>query len=152
MMKRQILRSILLAAALAVFTGTGPALAETPWLGGGAATPLREGMIVRGDPGILPWPWYAFPVSFYDDVYVIRRWPRRYRTNIRNGAVHGPQARLNCGQVRTLIRRQGYTAPRAWDCKGRRYVFVAGRGGKLWRITADATNGHIVKVTRLRHR
>jgi len=151
-MKRQVLRSILLAAALAGSAGTGTALAETPWLNGGVSVPLREGMIVRGDPGILPWPWYAFPVSFYDDVYVIRRWPRRYRTNIRNGAVHGPQARLSCRQVRTMIRRQGYAAPRARDCRGRRYVFVARRGGGLWRITANAANGHIVKVTRLRRR
>jgi len=41
-MKRQILRSILFAAALTGLAGTGPALAETPWLGGGAATPLRD--------------------------------------------------------------------------------------------------------------
>ncbi len=151
-MKRRILHGMLIAVALAGITGADPASAETPLLEGGVAVPLREGMIVRGDPGNLPWPWYAFPVSFHDDVYVIRRWPRRYRTNIRNGAVHGPQARLNCRQVRTMIRRQGYPAPRAQDCRGRRYVFVARRGGRLWRITADAANGHIVKVTRLRRR
>ncbi len=151
-MERQVLRCMLLAAVLAGFAGTDTALAETPRLDGGVSAFLREGMIVRGDPGILPWPWYAFPISFRDDVYVIRRWPRRYRTNIRNGAVHGPQARLSCGQVRTMIRRQGYAAPRARDCRGHRYVFVARRGGRLWRVTADAANGHIVKVTRLRRR
>ncbi len=151
-MKRQVFRVILLAATLTDFAGASAALAETPRLNGGVSVPLREGMIVRGDPGILPWPWYAFPVSFYDDVYVIRRWPRRYRTNIRNGAVHGPQARLSCRQVRTMIRRQGYAAPRARDCRGRRYVFVARRSGRLWHITADAINGQIVKVTRLRRR
>ena len=151
-MKRRTLIGMCVAAALTGIAGTGTASAETPWLNGGVSVPLREGMIVRGDPGMLPWPWYAFPVSFYDDVYVIRRWPRRYRTNIRNGAVHGSKARLGCRQVRTMIRRRGYAAPRARDCKGRRYVFVARRGGRTWRITADAINGRILRVVPSRRR
>ncbi len=151
-MKRQILRNMSIGGFLMILATGSLALAESPYLGAGSALPLREGMIVRGDPGNLPWPWYAFPVSFHDDVYVIRRWPRSYRTNIRNGAVHGPKARLSCRQVRSMIRRQGYAAPRARDCRGRRYVFTARRAGRLWRITADAANGHILKVIPLRRR
>lgn len=147
-------------AALAVF-GAGGEAAKAGDVGVyvnlGVSTPLRDGMVVYGDPGWLPWPWYAFPLSIYDDVYVIRRWPRRYRTNVRGGAVHGWKtkgkrraARLSCTRARQLLRHRGYRAVRARDCRGRLYGFTARRGGHVWRITLRASDGRITRLRRLR--
>ncbi len=149
-------------AALAVFgAGTGAEEAQARDVGVhvdlGLSVPLRDGMVVYGDPGWLPWPWYAFPLSIYDDVYVIRRWPRRYRTNVRGGAVHGWKARrkaraarMSCTAARQMLRRMGYRGVRAWDCRGRFYGFTARRGGKAWRITLRARDGRITRLKRLR--
>ena len=59
---------------------------------------------------------------------------------------------LSDGQVRQLVRSQGYRDIRFADRDGRIVVVRAERGPRDYRITVDACRGRIVDVDRIRRR
>lgn len=57
--------------------------------------------------------------------------------------------RLSCTRVRNKLRRKGYHRVRAYDCKGKTYVFYARSGGKNYRLRVNAYSGKIKSLRRL---
>ena len=150
-----MLKKMLMAAGLgltlaagAVFPGAAQARSRVyinTYIGG----PIYPGMIVHGDPGWLPYPYYAYPISMFDEVYRIGIWRRSVRANFRNGSFprmghRGRRARIGCTQARRMLSARGYRKVRAHDCKGRVYGFSAWRHGRHYRLRVSARTGRIV--------
>ena len=56
---------------------------------------------------------------------------------------------LGCGEAAGLIRREGFRFVDTIDCEGApRYVFLASRGGVIYRVRIDSWSGEIVSVAR----
>ncbi len=155
-----MLKKMLMAAALGLALAAGAAF---PGDGAQAGTrvhvntfiggPIYPGMIVYGDPGWLPYPYYAYPISMFDEVYRIGIWRRTVRTNFRNGSlrrIKRPQraAHVGCAQARRMLRARGYRKVRAHDCKGRIYGFTAWRNGQRYRLRVSARTGGIMSLRR----
>jgi len=154
-----MLKKMLMAAALgltlaagAIFPGAAQARSRVyinSYLGG----PIYPGMIIHGDPGWLPYPYYAYPISMFDEVYRIGIWRRSVRTNFRNGTVrrfHQPRRamRISCGRARRMLLARGYRRVRAYDCKGRIYGFTAWRHGQRYRLRVSARTGGLMSPGR----
>ncbi len=153
MRKMLAMAGVALALAAGALSGAEDAGAKTrvyvnSWIGG----PIRPGMLVYGDPGWLPWPYYAYPASMFDDnLYRIGIWRRSVRTNFRNGSVRrapgrrsGP--RISCGQGRAIVRRAGFRRVRARDCRGSVFGYTGVRAGRLRRVTVSARTGRILRI------
>ena len=153
-----MMRKLLAAAGMALTLAAG-AVSATPdaqaktrvyvntWIGG----PIYPGMIVYGEPGWLPYPYYAYPVSMFDDVWRIGVWRRSVRTNITNGFNHRVRrgrvaVRVSCRRARARVRRAGFRRVRAHDCKGSVYGFTGWRGGRRHKVTVSARTGRILRI------
>lgn len=90
--------------------------------------------------GIYPYynPYYGN--SYYDDPYYSP--PTYYRPR-------PVDRRLSCARVRNKLRNRGYHRVRAYDCKGKVYVFYARSGGKNYRIRVNAYSGKVNSRHRL---
>ncbi len=155
MMKKLLMVSSLIVALAAggVIAARGAQAGTGVYFNTYIGGPIYPGMIVYGDPGWLPYPYYAYPISMFDDIYRIGVWRRTVRTNIRNGfarRVHHPRRnrRISCAQARRMLIARGYRSVRAHDCKGRVYGFSARRHGRSYKLRVSARTGGIMSLRR----
>jgi len=156
MMKKLLMVSSLIVAlaAGAVFAARDAQARTGVYFNTYIGGPIYPGMIVYGDPGWLPYPYYAYPISMFGEVYRIGVWRRSVRTNIRNGFSRhvrrqpGYGGRISCAQARRILLARGYRKVRAHDCKGRVYGFSARRHGRSYKLRVSARTGGIMSLRR----
>jgi hypothetical protein len=82
--------------------------------------------------------------GYYNDPY----YDNSYNEPYYNAPSYGP-ARYSCGDIRGMLRQQGYRHIQAHDCTGKVYTFVAYAGHKRYKLRIRSKNGSIKTRKRL---
>ena len=95
------------------------------------------------NPGVFVDGGYYGYGGYYDDPYYDPYYDDPYYDDPYYSAPSYRPSRYTCGQIRNMLRRQGYRRIRAHDCTGKVYTFIAYAGHKRYKLRIRSKNASI---------